>query len=254
MKWYLLFSSLWLAKRSLMLTVCVGVTTGCSALPSRQMFSLDRKSTPTHASSPISQLGVPLPAMQPGDDLQLHLITAEEMAQNGYWDEAVQMYRKAEAMAPKKPKLDAELAPALAGAGQFQEAIQRYRRLVEQNPKDAALRNNFAWTLMESGDLVAAEAEYRQAMTLDPALQNAPLNLGILLAKQSRYAESLAVLTATIGEASAHHNIGVIAIDIGDEATAIRACERASSLPGASNASAEFLASLRPQISQSKFK
>ena len=242
------------AKAFFAATVGIAIFGGCSSLRSSRFALPEKKQSAAPVQSSISQLGAALPAMKPGDDRELCLIAADQMSEKGHWEDAVELYRKAEKLDPKKRLLDAKLAPALAGAGQYAESIERYRRLVVDAPKDAELRNNFAWTLMEAGDFSSAESEFRQAIVLAPQQTKASLNLGVMLAKQRRYDESLALLTPAIGEASAHHNIGVIAIDIGDEATAIRAFERASSLPGAPNASAEFLASLRPQISQSKFK
>ena len=168
----------------------------------------------------MSQLGVALPAMKPGDDRELKIIAADQMAKHGYWSEAVDLYLQAESMAPKKPKLDAQLAPALAGAGQFPESIQRYRRLINKDPKNVALVSNLAYTQMESGDPVSAEAEFRRALTIDPHYENAAVNLGLMLARQRRYDEALAVLVPSIGESAAHHNLGIIAIDCGDESAA----------------------------------
>jgi len=192
----------------------------------------------------MSQLGVALPAMKPGDDRELKIIAAEQMTKHGYWSEAVDLYLQAESMSPNVAKLDAQLAPALAGAGQFPESIQRYRRLIKADPKNAALVSNLACTIMESGDQVAAEAEFRHALTIDSNYENAVVNLGILLARQRRYEEALALLSPAIGEAAAHHNVGVIAIDCGDEATARREFSLAAALPNAPRATQEFLAAL----------
>ncbi|WP_372717871.1 tetratricopeptide repeat protein [Novipirellula sp.] len=192
----------------------------------------------------MSQLGVALPAMKPGDDRELKIIAAEQMAKHGYWDEAVELYLDAESIAPKKPKLDAQLAPALAGAGQYPQSIERYRRLIKINPMDAELANNFAFTLMESGDLVAAESEFRRALTLDTQSENAAVNLGLLIARQRRYDDALSVLIPAIGEAAAHHNLGVIAIEVGDEHSARQHFAKAASLPGAPKATQEFIAAI----------
>ena len=192
----------------------------------------------------MSQLGVALPAMKPGDDRELKIIAADQMTKHGYWIEAVDLYLQAEAMAPKKPKLDAQLAPAFAGAGQFPESIQRYRRLVKDEPKNVALVSNLAFTLMESGDLVSAEAEFRRALALEPHYENAAVNLGLMLARQRRYEEALALLVPAVGESAAHHNLGVIAVDCGDEATARQAFSVAATLPGAPKSTQDFLAAL----------
>ncbi len=91
---------------------------------------------------------------------------------------------------------------------------------------------------MESGDHVEAEVQFRHALALDPTNENAAVNLGLLLAKQRRYDAALAVLIPAVGESAAHHNIGVVAIDGGDEVTAKAAFARAArpALPAQSNA------------------
>lgn len=217
---------------------------GCSAFPQWNRAKTSPKSSASSNDSPMSQLVVALPAMKPGDDRKLKVIAADEMAQHGYWSEAVELYLQAEEMAPGKPKLDAELAPALAGAGQYSESIQRYRRLVRGDAQNSALISNLAYTLMESGDLAAAETEFRHALAIDPQYQNAAVNLGLLLARQRRYDEALAVFVPAVGEAAAHHNVGVIAIDCGDEPTARQEFARAAALPSAPKATQAFLAAL----------
>lgn len=221
---------------------------GCTALPQIKRPSAESKPPKASSDSPMSQLGVALPAMKPGDDRELKIIAADQMTKHGYWSEAVDLYLQAESMAPKKPKLDAQLAPALAGAGQFPESIQRYRRLIKDDPKNTALVSNLAFTIMESGDQVTAEAEFRHALTIDPHYENASVNLGLLLARQRRHEEALALLVPAIGESAAHHNLGVIAIDCGDEATAWQEFSHAASLPSAPKATQNFLAALGKSI------
>lgn len=232
------------AKTILGVTVSLAICGGCSSLRSYRFSLPEKKQITSPVQSSISQLGVALPAMKPGDDRELCLIAADQMSENGHWEDAIELYRKAEKLDPKKSLLDAQLAPALAGAGEYAESLERYERLIDASPKDAELRNNFAWTLMESGDLVSAESQFRQAIAIAPQQTMASINLGVMLAKQQRYDESLAMLTSVIGEASAHHNIGVIAIENGDEMTALMAFKKAASLPGAPAMATEFLASL----------
>ena len=70
------------------------------------------------------------------------------------------------------------------------------------------------------------------------------VNLGLLLARQRRCQEALDSLVPAIGESAAHHNLGVIAIDCGDEATARQEFSRAASLPSAPKETQEFNAAL----------
>lgn len=194
----------------------------------------------------MSQLGMPLPVMKRSDERQLCLTTGRELAGKGYWADAVTQYRRAEALAPRKPKLDAELAPALAACGEYMESIERYRRMVKASPKDWDLRNNFAWTLMESGNCAEAESEWRSILAKAPSYQRAQMNLGIALAKQRKYDEAYAQLEPILGEAAAHHNVGVIAIDIGDEHTAKLALEQSVKCRDSLRESHQLLAALQP--------
>jgi tetratricopeptide (TPR) repeat protein len=225
--------------------VLVMAGTGCNSLLPMRLRSAEAKKSVSPSQSSISQLGAALPAMQKGDERALAITTADQMAKSGYFEEAVELYRQAETLGPKELMLDAQLAPALAGLGKYPESLARYRRLIEANPKDASLRTNFAWTLMESGDLVSAESELRAAVAIDIAYQPAQVNLGIVLAKQKRYEESLAILGPAIGESAAQHNIGVIAIDQGDESLAIASLEKALQHRDASPASQQLLTAVK---------
>ncbi|TWT73345.1 tetratricopeptide repeat protein [Allorhodopirellula solitaria] len=217
---------------------------GCHALPQiPRPDSRAERPEPT-SEAPMSQLGAPLPAMRAGDERELKVVAADQMTKQGYWDEAVELYLEAEAMAPKKPRLDAQLAPALAGARQYPESIRRYRRLIEDDPTNASLLSNLAYTLEESGDTAAAEEEFQRALAIDPDLENTRVNLGLLLARQRRYDEALTVLTPAIGAPAAHHNLGVIAIELDDETAAKQHFARAASYPTAPAATQEFIAAL----------
>lgn len=230
--------------RSIPMSVAILLFSGCSSLP---RITFPDSKVEKHAQSseaPMSQLGAALPAMKPSDERDLKIIAADQMTQQGYFVDAIELYREAETMAPKKSKLDAKLAPAFAGAGRYTESLERYRRVIESDPKNASLINNFAFTLMESGDESTAEAEFKHALEIDPHLENASVNLGLLLARQRREEEAIAVLTPAIGIAAAHHNLGVIAIELDDEASANQHFANAASCPAAPKATDEFIAAL----------
>lgn len=230
--------------RSTLMMLVIMLVTGCSSLTHLTRRDTKAEKRGNSSEAPMSQLGAALPAMKPGDERELKIIAADEMTKQGYWTEAVALYSEAEAMNPKMPKLDTQLAPAFAGAGQYMESLQRYRRLIDAQPKNASVIHNFAFTLMESGDSTAAEKEFRRALEIDPHLENASVNLGLLLARQRRYSEALRVLEPAVGAAAAHHNLGVIAIELGDETTANQHFVRAASYPTAPKTTQEFLAAL----------
>ena len=192
--------------------------------------------------------------MKPGDDRELKLIAADQLAENGYSTEAVELYREAESLAPRKPKLDSQLAAALASAGSYTESLQRYERLLHRDPKNVTVINNYAYTLMESGNIQKAESEFRRAIAINPKFENATINLGMLLARQKRFNEAFAVLAPGIGESAAYHNLGVVAVELDNKTAAIEYFTKATSLPGASKLSLEFLTALRKQQSAAATK
>ena len=131
--------------RSFPVTLAVMLVSGCSTLPQvKRSASSEEKDAKTSAAT-ISQLGVALPAMKPGDERKLKIIAADQMSGQGYWNEAIELYREAEAMAPKKPKLDAQLAqrlPAQAADTRIAATIpSTHRRRSEERLQ---LINNYA--------------------------------------------------------------------------------------------------------------
>lgn len=232
--------------RLLPLITLIAVFAGCSTLAPRKLWNREKpKPSQNNVShSPISQLGTALPAMKPGDERELNLIAAGEMAKNGYWKEAAQLYQEAEVMAPSQPRLDQQLAPVLAELGEYAESIERYRRQLENKPSNTELINNLAWTMLKADDVSGAETQFRRAIELEPQNQRFAVNLGIVLARQGRYDESLTVQSICIGQANAHHNIGVIAIEMGDEAAARKHFTLATSLANGPKSSHDFLAAI----------
>ncbi len=213
---------------------------GCSSLGKFTTNKNTSEPVKQNSESSISQLGQALPEMKPGDERELKIVAADQMVQHGHWDEAIELYLEAESMSSKGEKLDSKLAPAFAGAGKFAQSISRYQRLIAKSPKDSSLANNYAYTLMESGDLQAAELEYRRALSLDPKCEAASVNLGMLLARQQRFDEAIEMQSASVGQSSAHHNVAVVCIELGDEQRALQHLRIACSIPGASKTTQEL--------------
>lgn len=227
----------------LVLTLAISALVGCSAFNSRQWFARQPAKRDVGNGS-MALLGSALPAMKPGDEYELSVIAGRELAAKGFWAEAEEQFRQAEAKAPKKAKLDAELAPVLAALGKTPESIERYRRLIAAAPDNFELRNNYAWTLMESGKLSEAEQEYRSILTIEPDHTRAHVNLGIVLAKQARYQEAFTQLNGKLSDAAAHHNIAIIAIEADHEGVARAALESAVAAEDALPESRQLLAAL----------
>lgn len=176
---------------------------------------------------------------------KLCLSTAEQLVQSQHWAEAVKLFEKAEALGKPGQSLDRELAPAYAANGQFPQAIDRYQKLLAKNPRDIDLEINLAWTLMESGDSQSAEQHLRNAISKQPSNPSAISNLAVLMTRTGRTPEAFELFKQVVSESAAHHNIGVLMLDLGHEEAARVAFENAVASPGASAQSKQFLAALQ---------
>jgi tetratricopeptide (TPR) repeat protein len=215
---------------------------GCSPWSKSKLFDVKSfsRSSP-RASSPAE---VKVKPLSNNEQRKLCLATAEQLAQSQHWSEAAQLYLKAEALGKPGQALDRELAPVLAANGEYPESIERYRRLLDKNPNDAALEINFAWTLMEAGNLAEAEEHLRNALHREPKHEAARMNLGTLLVKSGRTAEAYDAFQAVVGESAAHHNIGVMMLDLGEKELAKQAFENALACSDCTVQTQQFLAAL----------
>jgi tetratricopeptide (TPR) repeat protein len=104
--------------------------------------------------------------------------------------EALEEFRKLEAMHPSEALHHGQIARALLAAGVGGGARQEAERGVKLEPSSAAAHQEFGWVLQhdlagrrfkKGSDMKAAEAEYRKAKELDPKDFTIAADLAILL-------------------------------------------------------------------------
>lgn len=100
------------------------------------------------------------------------------MAQNGYFDEAMEQYRAALAIRPDLPEALNNLGAALAHQGKVDEAIADYRHAVEIDSGYKDAYNNLGVALVKKGMVEEAIAQYHKALEVDPAYEDAHYDLG----------------------------------------------------------------------------
>ena len=109
--------------------------------------------------------------------------------------------------------------------GRTTEAMQEYRTALKINPRRAHTHNNIADLLDAAGLPDAALAEYEAAIALDPNALEAHLNFGILLVELNRFDEAAEQfkLAATLEptDARPHYQMGKMLLKRGDDAAAI---------------------------------
>jgi Tfp pilus assembly protein PilF len=180
------------------------LASGCHSFPNR-----DTPLAPnTPAPAPTSARSENLP---PAESAKLCMATASVMEQNEKHQEAIELYEKARQLdARTAAQATRCLAVIHDRIGNFDKALDEYRRGFQENPKDAELFNNLGYGYYCRGQWEAAEKQLRRSVSLDPKLASAWINLGMCLAQQMRYDESLATFEKAVPKAQARCNVAFI--------------------------------------------
>jgi tetratricopeptide (TPR) repeat protein len=138
----------------------------------------------------------------------------------GNYDEAVKSLIRASDLSPSDPRCYFFLSKAYdSSPSQADEVIRRFARFSESQPNDAHAFYYYAMSLwkgkrvQDSGlDLHQIEALLKKAITLDPKLAEAHLQMGNLYSDQSQYAESIPEYEKALENnpdlADAHYRLG----------------------------------------------
>ena len=166
--------------------------------------------------TPLTQT-TPTPSSAKNDSLpasetaKLCLTTAEVMEQAEKHQEAIELYEKARRLDERAAAQATRcLAVIYDRIGNFDKALDEYRRGIQENPRDAELFNNLGYGYYNRGQWNVAEKHLQKAVSLDPKLASAWINLGMCLAQQRRYDESLAAFQKAVTKAQAHCNLAFI--------------------------------------------
>ena len=100
----------------------------------------------------------------------------------------------------------------------LEEAVECFRRAGLIQPKRAIIHYNLGNVLNQMGNYAAAEKSYREAIRLNPQLAGAHTNLGNLLHKQRRLEEALSAHSAAVSLSPTSHeaffNLGNVQCDL----------------------------------------
>jgi serine/threonine protein kinase/tetratricopeptide (TPR) repeat protein len=123
------------------------------------------------------------------DNLGIALVSQQKVG------EAITAYRKALELNRDLPFTRGNLAAALTESGRPGEALPLLEEAVSRNPQDARAFGLLGVAKNRLGDLPGAEAALRQAIDLSPRFAPVHLELGFVLRRQGRFAESLVAFT-----------------------------------------------------------
>ncbi len=123
----------------------------------------------------------------------------------GKHDSALILYRQLLPTSPGEPKLYNNMGLALAASGKQQEALEAYSKSIELNPSftDPILSRGVVYT-DQLGEYDKGIADFKKVLQLDPANEDAAINIGISLYKKGETDAAISQYNSVI---SANPNI-----------------------------------------------
>jgi len=175
------------------LAATASLATGCS--------SADDTTTTTAAESSNTTLAGSVTSVTVGSDEPQQLVVGGKTAEE--YEAALPDLEEAVKAAPDDLTALQELAIAQYNSDRYEEAAATYQKML-QLKDDAFTHNNYGNVLRDWKKLDEAKAEYEKAISSDPTLVTAYLNLASVLAANEEISEAVAVLdrglAATTGE------------------------------------------------------
>lgn len=185
--------------------MCILLGFGCLSLV--LSASACNSSRVGHTISPGAQKQF-LQAMRPpsGETARL-LQNANTLKMLGRGHLAVKELEEASQRDPGNAKVADALAQCYEELGAYERAQELYQAALNHHPGNQALANNLCFSYYQAGLWEKAEACFREAVKRDPANAKARNNLGLLLVRQGRQSEALALWQQHEGEAGARQRL-----------------------------------------------
>ena len=146
-------------------------------------------------------------------------------------DEAIAAYRQAIALSANYPEAHNNLGNVLRDKGRLDEAIAACRQAIALSPNLSEAHNNLGNALYDKGELVEAIAAYRRAISLRPNFGEPYNNLSNALREKGKLDEAIAAcrhaITLSPNLAEAHSSLGNALKDEARLGEAITAFRRA---------------------------
>ncbi|MFQ5412651.1 MAG: tetratricopeptide repeat protein [Phycisphaerae bacterium] len=129
---------------------------------------------------------------------------------------AIHQYSKAIEAEPRLTRAYNRLGLIFQRMNRIEDAQLILMQGIEENPKCAILRNNFGFCSLQKNNYTGAEQQFRKALEISPKFSQAWMNLGISLARQARFGESVASFQQVVPVEVAYTNVASICISMED--------------------------------------
>ncbi len=144
-----------------------------------------------------------------------------------------------------------ELARKYIGDGNWEDAERNLRMANDIDPDAAPVHEAFALVYQSTGEYELAEESFRKAIRLEPGFSRARNNYAAFLAARGRYAEAEKQLERVVEDTlytsrpQAFINLGLVRVQLGENASATEAFERALAMDRTNRIALLELATLR---------
>lgn len=103
-----------------------------------------------------------------------------------------------------------------ARSGRIDQAMEKFQAALAVDSNNAELLADIGYAYYLQDDLPTAEQKLREAIELDQDQKSAHNNLGLVLAQQGRWDESLSHFKSAVGDAEAHANLAFAQSQMGE--------------------------------------
>lgn len=184
---------------------CQSLSTPNLSLSSMALPRLEMPALPTHSSPEAT-----VPDLPRQKEIELHSTMAKEMEKAGHDREAIHCYEKLRALDAKTPGLSWKLGVLYARQEEFDKSATEFRKALDIEPPNSDLLNDVGYGSYQAGKWEEAEGWFRKALELNPQNTRAQVNLGLAVGQQGKFQAAFDLFRPVIGEANAHHNVGIL--------------------------------------------
>jgi tetratricopeptide (TPR) repeat protein len=231
-------------------------STGCVHMPTQLPTQLTLWPSKQPAERPERtaepRTAAPTKELPNNDAAAACVVTAETLEKGGRDQDAIALCERARQLDPQREaEMTRRLAVLYGRVGQFDRAKSEFNRALARSPGDADLLNDLGYFYYSRGLWTEAETTLRNAVAAAPKHERAWVNLGMTLAQQGRYPESIEAFQKVISPGKAYCNLGFILAVQGKRDQALSAYQKAirfeSDLQMAQTALEKLNASPTPQ-------
>lgn len=179
-------------------------------------------------------------ADQAPNNPRAHHNYAFQLAELGYFDEAIRQYHIAIHLAPNVPLFRSNLGTLLGKIGRYPESLDQLRLAVRMDPNNTNYVSNLGATLMRKGSLDNAGVCFETVISMDPHMALPYANLALIKEAKNKDSEALSMMQKAV-ELDPHNptyqfDLGEILLKLGDIQGARSAFQRAIQMNSISEA------------------